>query len=626
MIIVSPWQDKRFFGKINTERYLPMELMKEDADALRAIQETSQHVVSAIAAALGVDVAIIDTDFQLVATSKTFRETRGTDVNGRFIRNVYRIGSAVITNPGHHEFCRGCSYEGNCPETAEVLKVIEQDGIRYGVLLMVAYTQAQKEKILINTGELLEFIGSMASLIYDEIRLQKSLTKETIVKQQLETTINSVDQGIITIDQKGQITQINRQAETILNIRDGQLSARLQDYLPELLFSQVIQKGLKLENCEVQTMPPNRIHCFVSAKPVVVSQAVVGAVFCIQDFREIRSTIYALSVKHKETSFNDITGESEVIRTVKEHAISISKSDSTILILGESGTGKELFARAIHRESPRRDQPFIGINCAAIPETLLESELFGYDEGAFSGAKKGGKPGKFEMADGGTLFLDEVGDMPLHMQVKILRVLQEAVVERVGGITAIPVNVRIISATNVDLETLVRKGRFREDLYYRLNVMPITIPPLRKRSRDISSLATLFLKKYNRKMQRGLKAFSKEALALLGAYHWPGNVRELQNAIEHAVNIETTSVIRPESLPTKIAKGSLVKFKGRSLADKLREYERSLINDALDSFGHSVEGKKKAAAKLGISLPTLYRKLKELDDVSTERMQSQSLH
>ncbi len=589
--------------------------MKENAKALRAIQNTTQHVVSAISSAMGVDVAIIDTDFRIVATSKTFLETRGTDVNSDFIRHVYRIGTAVITNPGDHEFCRGCSYEGNCPETAEVIKVIEQDGTRYGVLLMVAYTRAQKEKILNQTSELLAFIGSMASLIFGEIQLQKSLKKESIVKQQLETTINSVDHGIIAIDKSGCITQINRQAKLILHISGKELAnaRHLRHYLPYQLIRQALQQGLKLEQCEFHTRHPDRIHCLVSATPVMVSRSVVGAVFRLQDFREIRSTVYKLSAKHKETSFDDILGESTVFREVKIRAASISRNDSTILIQGESGTGKELFARAIHNQSPRNHQPFIGINCGAIPETLLESELFGYDDGAFSGARKGGKPGKFELADGGTLFLDEVGDMPLHMQVKLLRVLQEAVVERVGGISTIPVDVRILSATNIDLETLVRKGRFRQDLYYRLNVMPITIPPLRKRPQDIPILAKRFLAKYNQKMQRHFTAFSGEVLDLLSTYHWPGNVRELQNAIEHAVNIETAPLIKPGSLPAAISKRSPTKARARSLTQKVRDYERSLINDAIESFGHSVEGKKRAAAKLGISLPTLYRKLKELD-------------
>lgn len=579
---------------------------------LKEIRETVQHVVSAISAALGVDVAIIDTDFELVATSKTFLETRGTDINQQFIRGVYRKGTLVIPNPGHHELCKGCRYEGNCPETAEILRVIEQDGKRYGVLLMVAYTQAQKEKFLNNTSELLEFIGEMANLIYDEIRLQQSLEKEKIIQRQLKTTINFMDTGIITIDRHGLITQINNQAKSILCMGNQQINQQhLKTFLPEQLIHQLIYEGLPIKRCEIQRLKPHNIHCLISANPITVANKMMGAVLRVQDFKELRSAVYEFSAKHIETTFDDIHGESDALLQVKAHASTVAHNDSTVLILGESGTGKELFARAIHTNSQRNANPFIAINCAAIPETLLESELFGYDEGAFSGARKGGKPGKFEMADGGTLFLDEIGDMPLHMQAKILRILQEGVVERVGGMATISVNVRIIAATNAQLEKLVKKGGFRNDLYYRLNVVPITIPPLRVRKQDVAILAIHFLNKYNLKMQRNLEAYSPEAMDMLVTYHWQGNVRELQNAVEYAVNVEKTSTIQPGSLPSGITRHSAAKTLKRSLADKVREYEKMIISEALESFNDSVEGKKLAAKELSISLPTLYRKLKE---------------
>lgn len=592
---------------------LSMDKPADENGALKAISDTVQHVVTAISAALGVDVAIVDNDCKLVATSKTFLETRGTDINRNFIRQVYRKGTAVITNPGSHDFCRGCKNEGNCPETAEVLRVIEQDGKRYGVLLMVAYTSAQKEKFLNNTSELLEFIGEMSNLIYDEIRLQKSLEKEKLVKRQLETTVNFVDDGIITIDRQGFITQMNNQAKTILGIGNQATSGMLsKNILPEPIIDQLLKDGKDIKRCELKTAQPYQYHCLLYANPVTVNNQVMGAVIRVQDFRELRSAVYEFSVEQIETTFDDIYGESDIIQKIKAHASSISQSDSTVLVLGESGTGKELFARAIHANSKRRKNPFIAINCAAIPEMLLESELFGYDEGAFSGARKGGKPGKFEMADCGTVFLDEIGDMPLHMQAKILRVLQEAVIERVGGVATTPVNVRIIAATNQELGNLVKNGGFRKDLFYRLNVVPISIPPLRKRKQDIPGLANQFLKKYNLKMQKQLESLSDEAMELLIAYHWPGNVRELQNAIEYAINVEKSSKIQPGSLPSDIIRHSSSKIGSLSLADKVREYEKLLINEILESFETTVEGKRLAAKELGISLPTLYRKLKEL--------------
>ena len=579
---------------------------------LEIIRDSAQHIVSAISAVLGVEVAIIDNNFALFATSKTFLETRGTDVNADFVRQVYRKGVAVIPNPGMHKFCVGCKNEGQCPETAEVIRVIEHEGIRYGIILLVAYTQAQKEKLLDNTSELLEFISEMTNLIYDEILLQKSLEKEKLIKRQLETTMDFVEAGIITVDQHGKITQINNQAKKILGVeRLGINGNLLTHFFPDQLVNQLINDGQKITRCEVLTVEPRKIHCMVSANPITVSGKLMGAVLYVSDFGDLCTTVYEFSAQHVDTTFDDILGTSEVIKKVKGQASTVARNDSIILIVGESGTGKELFARAIHSNSRRTGHPFIAINCAAIPETLLESELFGYDEGAFSGARAGGKPGKFEMAGGGTLFLDEIGDMPLHMQAKILRVIQEGVVERVGGIKSSPVDVRIIAATNQDLDQLVKDGAFRADLFYRLNVVPISTPPLRERIADVECLCNYFLKKYNTKMQRSFESFSSDALIMLTSYHWPGNVRELQNAVEYAVNIETQSTIQSDSLPSNILRHSAPKILNKPLTEKVREYELLLIKEAMNRFDDSVEGKKNAAQKLGISLPTLYRKLKE---------------
>lgn len=584
----------------------------ETTNELELIRDTVQHIVSAISAVLGVEVAIIDNHFRLTATSKTFRETRGTDVNEAFIKSVYRIGVAVIPNPGQHEFCIGCKYEGKCPETAEVLRVIEDNGKRYGVMLLVAYTTSQKEKLLDHTGELLEFISEMTNLICDEIRLQKSLETEKLVKRQLETTMEFVDTGIVTVDRFGQIKQINSKAKTILGLVDQEHDGfLLSDLLPSRLVKQLIENGVKITRCEVQKASPREVHCLVSANPITVSGKLMGAVLRLSDFKEIASTVYEFSGQYIETTFDDILGDSPPISLAKSQAFKVAESDSTVLILGESGTGKELFARAIHSSSLRKDRPFIAINCAAIPETLLESELFGYDDGAFTGAKKGGKPGKFEMATGGTLFLDEIGDMPLHMQAKILRVLQGGVVERVGSLKTSKVDVRIIAATHRNLEQLVKEGGFREDLYYRLNVVPILVPSLRERKEDVPVLLDYFLTQYKAKMNRELTGFSDEVMQTLQIYHWPGNVRELQNAVEYAVNIETDVVISNSSVPATILLQSKPKRQDAGLVQKVKEYELLLVQETMKELRNTADCKKLAAVKLGISLPTLYRKLKE---------------
>ena len=586
----------------------------EDIYELVLIRDTVQHIVSAISAVLGVEVAVIDNHFKLLATSKTFRETRGNDVNEAFIKSVYRKGVAVIPNPGQHEFCVGCKFEGQCPETAEVLRVIEYDGKRYGVILLVAYTTSQKEKLLDNTSELLEFISEMTNLIYDEIRLQKSLETEKLVKRQFETTMEFVDTGIVTVDRAGKIRQINSKAKTLLGLADRDHDGfLLSDLLPYKLVKQLIEEGVKITRCEVQTAPPREIHCLVTANPITVSGKLMGAVLRISDFKDIASTVYEFSGQYIETNFDDILGDSSPISLAKNQASKVARGDSTVLILGESGTGKELFARAIHTNSQRKDRPFIAINCAAIPETLLESELFGYDDGAFTGAKKGGKPGKFEMATGGTLFLDEIGDMPLHMQSKILRVLQERVVERVGSMKTSKVDVRIIAATHRNLEQLVKDGGFREDLYYRLNVVPILVPSLRERKQDVMILLDYFLIKYKAKMNRDLTGFSGEVLETLKAYRWPGNVRELQNAVEYAVNIETDVVIGHSSLPANVLHQRTPKKQNATLVEKLKDYELRLIREAMKEFENKADTKKLTAGKLGVSLPTLYRKLKEFE-------------
>jgi len=337
----------------------------------------------------------------------------------------------------------------------------------------------------------------------------------------------------------------------------------------------------------------------------------VGAVISVKDFKEVRTDIYQLAHEQLKYDFKDIIGESDMIKKIIEYAKQIASTDSSILIQGESGTGKELFARALHNQGRRKDGPFIPINCAAIPESLLESELFGYDEGAFSGARKGGKPGKFELASDGTIFLDEIGDMPLHMQAKLLRVLQESAIERVGGIRSFSLNVRVIASTNQDLQNMVKKATFREDLYFRLNVMPLFVPPLRDRKNDIPILAEFFLQKYNEITKNEFKGFTDETIGLMQQYDWPGNVRELENAIQYAVNIEKEKIINPSSLPSNIKETIQTSNNKLTLKNRVSRFEKKLLIKALDTYGHSVDAKSMIASDFGVSLPTLYRKLKD---------------
>ncbi len=312
----------------------------------------------------------------------------------------------------------------------------------------------------------------------------------------------------------------------------------------------------------------------------------------------------------------EIIGKSPAIQRVFQLIEKVAPTESTVLILGESGTGKELVARAIHAKSRRREGPFIPVNCGAIPEELLESELFGYERGAFTGANRS-KPGRFELAHGGTIFLDEIAEMSPKLQVKLLRILQERTVERLGSERAIPVDIRIIAATNRDLEQEVAEGRFREDLYFRLNVIPIKLPPLRERKEDIPLLVEYFLARFCEREEVPLKRFSEKALKRLVDYHWPGNVRELENLIERLVILTEGDLIEEDDLPDHIRASHpstnpiLKEFpaEGFSLPQALREFEKSLILRALEASG----GVKSRAAKLlGIKRTTLIEKMKRL--------------
>lgn len=326
----------------------------------------------------------------------------------------------------------------------------------------------------------------------------------------------------------------------------------------------------------------------------------------------LKDTISALLPSDDETSFASIIGESAEISNLKKRSIQISQSDSTVLITGESGTGKDLFARAIHKESPRRNNSFININCAAIPEMLLESELFGYDKGAFTGAAKTGKLGKFRLADGGTLFLDEIGDMPLHLQAKLLTALQDRQIDPIGSTRPIPINVRVIAATNKNLEKLISQKRFREDLYFRLNVIPLHIPPLRDRPEDIALLLNHFIGKFSKKLNKPVCFLDQNAKTVLLAYNWPGNVREVENAIEYAVNMSTTNTITLPDLPDRVCGFEQPRNadSAGSLKSRLSLAEKQIIISCLDEYGWSLAGKREAAKALEISESTLYRRLR----------------
>lgn len=335
--------------------------------------------------------------------------------------------------------------------------------------------------------------------------------------------------------------------------------------------------------------------------------------------------------------FSNIIGKSEALLEPINKAKIASKTNSTILIEGESGTGKELFARSIHNKSQRKDGPFVVINCSGIPENLIESELFGYERGSFTGADPLGKKGKIELANNGTLFLDEIGDLPLHMQTKLLRVLQERTIDRIGGGKSIDVNIRIIAATHRNLKELVAQGEFRLDLFYRLNVIPIELPPLRDRDEDMFLCSDHIIKKLCSRMDKGNKVLSDEVKDVFQMYSWPGNLRELENVLEHGICFCIGEEIKLEDMPEYFLEKDMCKLKREKYKkqDKLDEeksnyitidkeyllmnnqslqklnvqFENEVINQLIDVYGDTLEGKKTIAKKLNIGISTLYRKI-----------------
>ena len=448
------------------------------------------------------------------------------------------------------------------------------------------------------------------------------------LKSTLESAIESIFEGIVIVDKKGIITMINQSYCEFLDVEAGKVVGKhVTDVIPNTRMHVVAQGG-KAEVADIQRIKEN--NCVVTRIPIVKDGERVGAVGKVlykdvKDLKILSTKLNKLQFEveyYKEElrkayggkyTFDNIIGVSEKMQWTKSIAIKAAKGSSTVLVLGESGTGKELFAHSIHNESPRHNAPFIKVNCAAVPDNLLESELFGYDEGAFTGAKKGGKPGKFELANGGTIFLDEIGDMPLSMQAKMLRVLQEKEFERVGGTKTIKLDLRVIAATNRDLEKMIEEGEFRHDLYYRLNIISLTISPLRERVEDIPLLCTMLLKKINKQTPHCIEGVSATALQLLMSYAWPGNVRELENILERAINLmdDDELLITPECLPPVLKKVNIGKDQGETgdnLSGLLGDTERQAILKALEAAG----GNKSEAAKiLGIHRSGFYQKMRK---------------
>ncbi|MEW6424118.1 MAG: sigma 54-interacting transcriptional regulator [Bacillota bacterium] len=584
---------------------------------LRFVSEDSQRVAEAIAAAIGVEVEIIDTDLVRIAGTGKVRNDVGSRLLRGFVnKHVLEHKEPIfISEAGYHKICLSCPLTGACFYKASIVYPIAADGEVIGNISLIAFNEEQKATLCGRAPSLIEFIGRMADLIGAKVLEKEAFTEKTIMANQLNAVMNSVDESVIAVNQAGLVTHFNLSAERMFNLPAEEIvNRRLEDYLTGLPLTELAGRegGFALREFFVG-VPGKRLHLLVTARPIIDSQGKqVGIVATARDFKETSKLAYEIMSAQKVITFDEIIGQSPAIRELKTRAAKIAGSNSTVLILGESGTGKEIFARAIHSASSRHARPFVAINCGAIPETLLESELFGYEEGAFTGARKGGKPGKFELASQGTVFLDEIGNMSLYLQAKLLRVLQERQIERVGGSRVVPVDIRIIAATNNNLEEAIANGRFRDDLYYRLSVIPLVIPPLRERPEDILLLLDHYRRHYNNLLGKNIRGYQKPAQECCLHYPWPGNVRELINAVEYAMNIEEGDLIGLASLPPQIREG---KPKGAGAPSApaawqtLEQMEKQAVAAALDHFGWTEEGKLLAARVLGISRATIYRKI-----------------
>ncbi|MHB8090942.1 MAG: sigma-54 interaction domain-containing protein [Syntrophales bacterium] len=427
--------------------------------------------------------------------------------------------------------------------------------------------------------------------------------------------LDSIADGVFTVDDNWRITSFNRAAEQITGVcRTDAIGQCCKDVLKAdvcekgCILRKTIQSGKSIVNRTVHIVDAAGRRVPISISTALLKDEMGRIIGAVETFRDISIEEKLRNVIAERYSFEDIISKNHRMHQLFDILPDVADSVSTVLLEGESGTGKELFARAIHHLSPRKKQPFIAVNCGALPDTLLESELFGYKAGAFTDAKKD-KPGRFRLAERGTLFLDEIGDISPALQVRLLRVLQEKTYEPLGSVETVPSNVRIIAATNRRLQELVKEGKFREDLYYRIHVIRMELPPLRNRMEDIPLLADHFIHHFNVLQKKEITGLSGEALACLVSYDYPGNVRELQNVIEHAFILCKSGLIEPHHLPENLCLSRDMESSSRNEVMNMKDLEAVFITNMLRRHQWN---RLKTAKALGIHKSTLFRKIKAL--------------
>lgn len=457
----------------------------------------------------------------------------------------------------------------------------------------------------------LGLVRQAAETVTSQLRERERMRELAATNQYLRALIESDSRGIVTVDSQGRIVQTNRSARRLFHLPASPGGLDFEDFTGG--HSGVLEHltaGKSFRAREILARHSGMTH-FASFDPICMSDgAVAGGLLSVLEKKEAMGMAVEVTGSHAHFTFDSILGSSACLDQALRHARIAAASTAPVLLCGETGTGKELFAQAIHNGGKRRNRPFVAINCGAIPKELLESELFGYEEGAFTGARKGGRPGKFELADSGTLFLDEIGDMPFDMQVKLLRVLQTGEIQRVGGLRSVPVDLRVISATNKDLRQAIEQQKFRADLYYRISTLNIVVPPLRERPGDILPLAEYFIQRHKLRLNKPTASLPPDTAAMLTAYAWPGNVRQLESAVERAMHLAEGGDLLAEHFGIagleRPRQGFLL---GEAGQGSLEDITRRAVAEALTRCNNNIRA---AARILGVSRPTLYRKLKKM--------------
>ena len=583
---------------------------------LMQIQPTIQRFARMLASVLQLEVEIVDENLCRVAGTGAYGKFLGRQLSGnsRLLRHVLETKTEkVVTQSRFDPLCEGCDSKENCREKAFLgTPVILQDRC-VGVISLIAVTHEQQEHISDNLREFSDYVRHISTIFVSKL-LEDQGPGDNISKI-FATMIDNMDQGVLVVDDESRVQFVNQTALKTLGVVQNNIIGKPIRFRP-LTFESNFTHGHM-----------QHIVSWDDKSELIIGQLhnIQGRQLFLMAFHQSH-TSFSVANAPDEPHIEQLVGECRVMRQLKRLISRIAPSPSSVMVVGESGTGKEVVARAIHKLSGRRNKPFIAINCAAIPEQLLESELFGYVKGAFTGASANGKTGLIQAANTGTLFLDEIGDMPLMLQAKLLRAIEAREILPIGASSPIQVDIRIISATNQNLAQFIAEGKFREDLFYRLNVIPITLPPLRERQEDIELLVHYFLHLHTRRLGSVYPGIAPDVVEILRKHRWPGNLRELSNLMEYLVNVVPSGEVIDSTLlpPNLLNNGTTeqsdvteVSEAQLSLDDAggtaLEEMEKQMIREALSRHN----SKKQVADELGIGIATLYRKIKKYELLNT---------